>query len=100
MYTDIDHDALVKKWSVIANKPFELFQTVLDRKVDAYHRDDILHNILTFIKLFPTHRYKFERSVNAFIIFSEVMEINTFYPIRLESNVSIISRTQKSIRNV
>lgn len=72
MFSDIDHKALINKWSDIEKKPHDIFRVVLDRHVDAYHRDDTVHNFLTFLKLFHVHKAKFERSVGAFIIFSDV----------------------------
>lgn len=72
MFADSDHDALIKKWPSIEKKPFEMFQVNLDRSSNKYHRDPILHNMLTFVKLFPTHRYKFERAVDSLIVFSDV----------------------------
>lgn len=72
MFGDIDHGALIKNWCNIEKKPHELFRIVLDRRVDVYHRDDTLHNFLTFLKLFPVHKAKFDRSLEALIIFSDV----------------------------
>lgn len=72
MFADIDHDALIKKWDDVGKKPHGIFGIVLDRKVDSYHRDATLHDLLTFVKLFPVHKMKFERSVNALITFSDV----------------------------
>lgn len=72
MFADNDHEALIKMWSNIAKKPFQIFRIALDRKVDSYHRDATLHDLLTFVKLFPVHKMKFERSVNALITFSDV----------------------------
>lgn len=73
MFKTIDHDALIKIWPNIEKKPFEQFQITLDRQLDAYHRDEVLHNMLTFVKLFPTHKYKFERSVESLIVFCDVI---------------------------
>lgn len=72
MFEDIDPDALFKKWPSIEKKPIDLHRIQLDRRVNEYHRDGTVHNMLTFIKMFPTHRYKFERSVESLIVFSEV----------------------------
>lgn len=72
MFPDIEHEALVKKWTNIEKKPYEIFRITLDRKVNSYHRDATLHDLLTFVKLFPVHKMKFERSVNALITFNDV----------------------------
>lgn len=72
MFQDINPDALFEKWGNIKKKPIDLHRIQLDRKVNEYHRDETVHNILTFIKMFPTHKYKFERSVTSLIVFSEV----------------------------
>lgn len=76
MFPDIDHGALIKTWGNIEKKPYEIFRVTLDRKVDSYHHDAILHDLLTFVKLFPVHKMKFERSVNALITFSDVSKNN------------------------
>lgn len=73
MHPNVDHDALLNKWEHIEKKPFEIYRISLNRQMEAYHRDDILHNMLTFVKLFPTHRYNFERSVDSLIVFSDVI---------------------------
>lgn len=72
MFPNVDHEALSKKWCEIEKKPFDIFRVSLDRRFDAYHRDATLHNMLTFVKLFPVHRTKFQQSVNALIAFSNV----------------------------
>lgn len=72
MFKNTDHDALFKIWPKIEKKPFEKFQIKLDRLVDAYHRDEVSHSMLTFVKLFSTHKYKFERSVESLIVFCDV----------------------------
>lgn len=75
MFKANDQDALIKIWPSIEKKPFEKHQIILDRQVDAYHRDELLHNMLTFVKLFSTHKYKFERSVGSLIVFCDVSQI-------------------------
>lgn len=75
MFENIDENALLNMWPDIEKKPFELYKTTLDFEVDAYHRDLMVNNMLQFLKLFPAHKYKFERSVGAFYIYSEVFQI-------------------------
>lgn len=75
MFEDKDPNALTEKWKSIEKKPFEKNQITLDRTVAAYHRDNTLHNFLTFVKFFSTHKKKFDDSVNHLIIFSEVFDI-------------------------
>lgn len=77
MFEDIDSKRLIETWKSIEKKPFEMFQIRLDRRIDAYHRDDDLHNMLTFVKLFSTHKYRFERSVGSLIVFSDVSLIES-----------------------
>lgn len=72
MFPDVDPDALFKKWRSIEKKPFELHHIQLEHDVSHYHRDEFLHNMLTFLKMLPTHRFAFNRSVTSLIIFSEV----------------------------
>lgn len=72
MFKAADPNALVENWPNIEKKPFEKFQITLDRQVNAYHRDEMTHNMLTFVKLFSTHKYKFERSVDSLIVLSDV----------------------------
>lgn len=74
MFKSADHDALIKMWPQIEKKPLEQFRITLDRQTDAYHRDNVMHNMLTFVKLFPTHKCKFERSVNSLIVFCDVIK--------------------------
>lgn len=74
MFKTTDHDALIRMWPQIEKKPYEKFRITLDRQMDAYHRDVVLHNMLTFVKLFQTHKYKFERSVDSLIVFSDVIQ--------------------------
>lgn len=73
MFEDTDSDAMTKLWKDIEKKPFRMYQTVLDRNVNYYHRDQTLHNFLTFLKLFPSSKFKFDKSVAALIVFSDVM---------------------------
>lgn len=77
MFADIDYAALINMWGNIGKKPHDIFHITLDRKVDSYHRDATLHDLLTFVKLFPVHKMKFERSVNALITFSDVSIYNS-----------------------
>lgn len=72
MFQDVDPDALFQVWESIRKKPIDLHRIQLDRNVNEYHRDETVHNILTYLKMFPTHRYNFERSVTSLIVFSEV----------------------------
>lgn len=72
MYSEIDDDALKMKWPSIESKPLQLYNIYLDRNVNSYHVDKTVHNFLSFLKLFPTHKVKFEASVHALIIFSHV----------------------------
>lgn len=75
MYEDKDPDILIKKWKHIEKKPFELFKIVLDRNTNTYHRDAELHNFLTFLKAFPSHKSSFKKSCDSLILFCEVIEI-------------------------
>lgn len=70
---DVDPNSLFKKWPNIEKKPFEIHRIQLDRNRTEFHRDELLHNILSFLQLFQTKRYKFERSVSSLIVFSEVL---------------------------
>lgn len=74
MFSEINSGALIEKWENIKKKPVEMCKITLNRSIDAYHRDDTLHYFLTFLKLFPAHRSKFERSVDSLIVFSDVSE--------------------------
>lgn len=72
MFSEYNHEALLRKWPEIEKKPRELFQISLDRKANEYHRDEQMYGFLTFLKLFPVHKIGFERAVSRLIIFSEV----------------------------
>lgn len=73
MFDTVDDEALTKEWENIQQKPFQCFQTALDIIFPAYHRNDTIHNFLLFLKLFSTHRYKFEKSVDNLITFCDVI---------------------------
>lgn len=108
MFQDIDYQALEKKWDGIQKKPFEIHRIILDRSVDAYHRDDSVHNFLTFLKLFPTHKCKFECSVQSLIVFSGVrirftgnfLTCQFVYVLFFKISYSIYFRILQSMRKV
>lgn len=72
MFRHIDHSALIDKWAGIEQKPGQLFKISLDRRVNVFHRDEMVHSFLVFLKLFPVHKIGYERAVNNLIVFSEV----------------------------
>lgn len=72
MFDDLAGDALTKIWSTIDKKPSQIFKINLDNATDAYHRDDERHKFLTFLKLLPAHRTKFENAVDSMFIFVSV----------------------------
>lgn len=73
MFDHVDDKALQDMWGQIERRPFERHRITLDRTVAAYHRDDAMHNVLTYLKLFPTHKNKFETSVQAMLTFCDVI---------------------------
>lgn len=72
LYTGINGDSLKHSWQQIRKKPFEFFKTELDQSKSCYHIDDNRHDLLTFLSALPTHRTKFENSVNSMFIFVDV----------------------------
>lgn len=75
MFGDHDANALSKVWPLISNKPTEQYQIELDRNVAAYHKDDDRYKFLTFLKLFPVYRTKFENAVDAIFTFVSVIRM-------------------------
>lgn len=72
MFPDNNENALLDMWDKIEKKPVQVFNISLNAEVDAYHRDVMVFHMMTFLKLFATHKYKFERSLGALIVFSDV----------------------------
>lgn len=72
MFGDREADALLRVWPLISNKPTELFKIELDRNIAVYHKDDDRYKFLTFLKLLPVYRTKFENAVDSMITFVSV----------------------------
>lgn len=72
LYTGINSDSLKRSWQQIRKKPFEHYKTELDQSKLYYHTDDDRHDLITFLSVLPTHRTKFENSVNSMLIFVDV----------------------------
>lgn len=75
MFGDHEADALLKVWPLISNKPTELFKIDLNRNIDVYHKDDDRYKFLTFLKLLPVYRTKFENAVGSIFTFVSVIRI-------------------------
>lgn len=72
LHPGINGESLKRSWHQIQKKPFEFHKTELDQSKLCYHTDDNRHDFLTFLNVLPTHRTKFENSVNSMFIFLDV----------------------------
>lgn len=101
MFKDIDHEALTNKWKTIEKKPYDEFRVNLDIRTAAFHRDDTLHNFLTFLKLLPVHKHSFERAVKGLFVFSDDAEIDTqtlINPSAYPHIICVYSKAEKQFR--
>lgn len=71
LFPKIEDQSLLSAWPNIENLPSSVFKIQLKRNEPYFINKDI-HRLISFLKLLPTHRHKFETSVNAFISFSSV----------------------------
>lgn len=71
LFPEVDANALMSVWPTIREKPKTQLNVSID-SIDDYHKQDELHDLLTFVKAFPNHRTKFENAVKSFMIFSNV----------------------------
>lgn len=72
MYKDHAADSLTKMWPNISKNPNAIYKIELDPAIDAFHIDDERHDFLTYLKLLPAHKTKFENAVASMIIFVDV----------------------------
>lgn len=71
LFSEVNADALLMSWIEIRKNPKRLLNISLEED-DNYHKLGEVHDILTFVKAFPTHRVKFETAVNSLVIFENV----------------------------
>lgn len=81
MFGDHEADALLKVWPLISNKPAELYQIELDRNIDVYHKDTDRYKFLTYLKLLPVYRTKFENAVESIFTFVSVKRMKQSHEI-------------------
>lgn len=69
---------MTTKWNTLDKNIHERLKVFLDRRVDYHHHNADVATVLKFLKSFPVHRLKFERAVDAFIVFSDVRLASEF----------------------
>lgn len=72
LFSSIDPNALKSIWPGIENKPSIMFQVYAETDVELFHKDRNIFHFLCFVKLFATHRYKYETALADLIIFCDV----------------------------
>lgn len=79
LFPEIDENALLNAWETIKKKPHELFQVKLDEKEGIFHTDVDVHNFFGFMKLFQPHKIKLITAIKSFLVYSEVICLQSIY---------------------
>lgn len=76
MFENTESVQLIVKWPKVQKIPYIDYEIRIDGSVHPIinKSNDVL-DFLSFFKLIPTHRVKFQNAVDSFIVFSEVSYI-------------------------
>lgn len=91
LFHEVDANSMLSPWSTIRKKPRDLLKVSLEGN-DKYHMSDDVHDLLMFLKVFPTHRVKFESAVNSLMIFSNVVSISKKSELQIQLKVKLFFR--------
>lgn len=74
MFPNVNDNALIDAWLMIRNKSAEVFKMSLGQMHGVFFRDNNVSDFLLMLKVFPTHKSKFENAHQALITFSQVSQ--------------------------
>lgn len=87
LFESVDENAFKNTWATIEIKPLQ-FQISVETNINLFHQDKDIYNFLSFVKLFPSHKYKFDQALEALISFCDVCNKKFIYlPQRLIQNL-------------
>lgn len=75
MFENVNDSGLLSKWALIKNIPYTQYGIRLEKAEHPVTRkSDDIYKMFMYLKLIPTPRYSFKKSVNSFLTYTEVVQ--------------------------